>query len=309
MLPHSGDRLQPVSSVADDAYADAYVRLRERLHGPERCIADELGISGYLAVATVATRARPAGRLAVSPDQVPQFLEAAAELGLYCCIGRARLVSVPDAIPETRHAALFVADDRPHAMSLVYFGVSADIAAGAEQVELYGDHRLLGQLFGYPDCCVEFFVNSETAGPDRLPATINSLGPFDRLMNPVSTYVYGVPNLLFHFPCSPGCRPSMMLSKQRSHFLSEIEPGVRAIENLGTGLALYGPEVGIGLATEYERRDTSTFRLHKIVSRSQTTHELFGMRAEAIIRFDSPSVFEIDGRRFSRRDQFGALFI
>ncbi len=142
MLPHSGDRLQPVSSVADDACADAYVRLRERLHGPERCIADELGISGYLAVATVATRARPAGRLAVSPDQAPQFLEAAAELGLYCCIGRARLVSVPDAIPETRHAALFVADERPDAMSLVYFGVSADIAAGAEQVELYGDHRL-----------------------------------------------------------------------------------------------------------------------------------------------------------------------
>jgi len=84
VLPHSGDRLQPVSSVADDACADAYVRLRERLHGPERCIADELGISGYLAVATVATRARPAGRLAVSPDQAPQFLEAAAELGLYC---------------------------------------------------------------------------------------------------------------------------------------------------------------------------------------------------------------------------------
>jgi hypothetical protein len=96
------------------------------------------------------------------------FVEAAAALGVHSCVGRVRLVSVPDAIPETRHAALFVTDDRPNAMSLVYFGVTEALAAGAEQVELYGDHRLLGQLFGYPDCCIEFFLKSGSAGPDRL---------------------------------------------------------------------------------------------------------------------------------------------
>jgi hypothetical protein len=301
--------LQPVISVADDAFADAYVRLCDRLQGPERFIAGELGISGYLAVATVATRARPAGRLGVPPEQVPDFVEAAAALGVHSCVGRVRLVSVPDAIPETRHAALFVTDDRPNAMSLVYFGVTEALAAGAEQVELYGDHRLLGQLFGYPDCCIEFFLKSGSAGPDRLPATINSLGPFDRLMNPISTYVYGAPSLLFHFPCSPACESSITLSKERSRFLSQIEPGLLAIEDVGTGLALYGPEVGIGLATEYERQDAIAFRLHKILTRSQTTHELFGSRTGAIIRFTTPSVFEIDGRRFSRPDQFGALFV
>jgi hypothetical protein len=301
--------LQPVSSVADDTFADSYARLRDRLQGPERFIAGQLGISGYLAVATVATRARPAGRLAMSPDQASDFVEAAAALGVHCCIGRVRLVSVPDAIPETRHAALFVTDDRPTAMSLVYFGITASIAAGAEQVELYGNHRLLGQLFGYPDCCAEFFVNSEAAGPDRLPASINSLGPFERLMNPISTYVYGAPSLLFHFPCSPACRPSITLLNQRIRLLSQIEPSILAIENLGAGLALYGPEVGVGLATEYQRQGTSTFRLYKILTRSQRTHELFGTRTEATIGFNTPRVFEINGRRFSRPDQFGALFV
>lgn len=301
--------MQPVSSVADDAFADAYVRLCDRLRGPERFLATELGISGYLAVATVATRARPAGRLALSPEQAPEFLRAATALGVHCRMGRVRLVSVPDAIPETRHAALFVTDNRPGAMSLVYFGVTATLAAGAEQIELCGEHRLLGQLFGYPDCCAEFFVSSESAGADRLPATISSLGPFDRLMNPVSTYVYGAPNLLFHFPCSPACGPSIALSQQRSRFLAQVEPGLRAIEELGSGLALYGPEVGIGLATEYEKQDANTFRVYKVLTRSQATHELFGARTEATIRFDTPSVFEIDGRRFLRPDQFGAVFV
>ena len=81
------------------------------------------------------------------------------------------------------------------------------------------------------------------------------------------------------------------------------------MENLGAGLALYGPEVGIGLATEYERQGTSTFRLSQILTRSRATRELFGARTEATIRFDTPSAFEIDGRRFSRPDQFGALFV
>lgn len=299
--------LQLVSSIAANSVGD--LRLCDRLQGPERFIVNQLGVSGYLAVATVATRARPAGRLAMSQDQVSGFVEAAAALGVHCCIGRAHMISLPDAIPETRHAALFVTDDRPNAMSLVYFGVSDSIAAGAEQVELYSGHRLLAQLFGYPDCCAEVFVNSETAGADRLPATIKTLGPFDRLMNPISTYVYRTPNLLFHFPCSPACRPSLALLHQRSRFLAQIDPCILAIENVGAGIALYGPEVGIGLATEYERQDTATFKLYKIVTRSQTTHELFGTRTEATIRFNSPNVFEIDQRRFSRPDQFGALFV
>ncbi len=243
------------------------------------------------------------------PEQASGFVEAATALGVHCCIGRVRLVSVPDAIPETRHAALFVTDDRPDFMSLVYFGVTAAIAEGAEQVELYGDHRLLGRLFGFPECCTDFFVGSEAAGSDRLPASIDSLGPFDRLMNPISTYVYGVPNLLFHFPCSPACSPSIMLLEQRSRFLSQIEPSILATENLGRGLALYGPEVGIALATEYEAQGSSTFRLYKVLTRSETTQELFGARTEATIRFSSPSTFEIDGCAFSRRDQFGALFV
>ena len=128
-------------------------------------------------------------------------------------------------------------------------------------------------------------------------------------MNPVSTYVYRTASLLFHFPCSPACIHSIALSRQRSRFLSQIEPGIRTIENLGSGLALYGPEVGIGLATEFERQGAGTFRLFKVVTRSQTTRELFNGRTEATIRFNAPSAFEIDGRQFSRRDQFGALFV
>ena len=236
-------------------------------------------------------------------------MQAARALGVHCCLGRVRLVSVPDAIPETRHAALFVADERPSAANLIYFGVSAAIAEGAEEVELYGNHQLLGDLFGYPNCCTDFFMKSQMAGPDRLPSSIGSVGPFERLMNPITTYVYAIPSLLFHFPCSPACHVSIELAKQRALFLASIEPRIAETENLGRGIALYGPEVGIGLATEFEAVGESIFRLLRVTTRSQATHELLGARNEVTIRFDSPTSFEIDGRRFSRPDQFGAQFL
>jgi hypothetical protein len=302
------DCSQLVCLVAADCFADIRARLSDRVQGAERLILSELGLSAYLAIATVATRARAAGRLEIQPDRLHAVVDAATALGVHCRIGRVRLQEVNDSIPETRHAALFVTDDRPGSMHLVYFGVSDLLAAGAEQAELLDDHRLLAQLFGYPHCCAEFYANSTTTGPDRVPASINALGPFDRLLNPVSRYVFGSPSLLFHFACSPACEPSISLSRQRMLFLSEIEPGFRIIENLGSGLALYGPEVGIALATEFEQEPTSAFRLHKIVTRSEATQKLFGTRTEAVIRFDTPSAFEIDGRRFSRPDQFGALF-
>jgi len=301
--------LQLLTSVDQDTFSDTYAGLCEGLQGPDRFVASNIGISAYLALATVAIHTRPAGRLAISPDQAVDFMQAAQAMGVHCHLGRVRLVSVPDAIPETRHAALFVADDRPSAMNLIYFGVTAAIAEGAEEVELYGNHQLLGELFGYPECCTEFFVKSQMAGPDRLPASIGSVGPFERLMNPITTYVYAIPSLLFHFPCSPACQASIELAKRRALFLASIEPRIAATEDLGRGIALYGPEVGIGLATEFEAEGERTFRLLRVVTRSQATHELLATRTEATIRFDTPTSFEIDGRRFSRPDQFGALFI
>ena len=300
---------QLLVSAACDTFFETYRGLCERLRGSDHFVASNFGIANYLAVATVAMHSRPAGRLAIPPAQATEFIQAAQAMGVHCCLGRVRMVSVPDAIPETRHAALFVKDERPSAMNIIYFGVSPAIAEGVEEVELYGNHRLLGELFGYPDCCTEFFIKSEGAGPDRLPATIHSVGPFERLMNPITTYVYATPNLLFHFPCSPACHASIELAKRHRLFFSRIDPRVAATESLGRGIALYGQEVGIGLATEFEVKDESTFRLLRVITRSQMTHKLFAMRNDATIRFDSPNLFEIDGRQYSRSDQFGALFV
>ena len=294
--------------LAEPTATNASHDLLNRLQGPERAIADALGISGYLAIITVAQRERPAGRLTMPPSVVPAAIAAAQALGVHCQIGRLRMLSVQDAIPETRHAARFVIDDRPDALSLVYFGVSAVIAEGVAEVELRAEHHLLGKMFGYPECCTAFYLGSGHAGADRLPATIATLGPFHRSMNPILPYVYGMPGTLFHFPCSPGCTASMALHRNRMRILTNIDPSIRGLEALGAGLALYGPDIGICLATEYDRRDASTFQLHKIVTRSATTRAFFHTRARPEIRFTTPHDFEIDGQHFSTPGQFGALF-
>ena len=296
-------------ALAEPGAAGASRALLGCLDGPGRVIADLLGVSGYLAVATVATRERPAGRLPMQPRHVPAVVAAARALGVHCAVGRLRMLSVPDAIPETRHAARFVKDDQSDALSLVYFGVSAAIANGAEEVELRGEHELLGRLFGYPGCCTAFYLGSGDSGADRLPAAITSLGPFDRAMNPVLPYVYGVPSMLFHFPCSPACAASLRLYWQRLRLLAAIDPGFAAVGELGAGLALYGPDVGICLATEYDQVDEASFRPHRIVSRSEVSRAFFRTRPRPLVGFETPYDFTVNSERFCDPCQFGALFV
>jgi hypothetical protein len=286
----------------------AHAAFRSRLEGPDRELADKFGLALYVAVATVARRKRAAGRVILHPGREDSFIALAAAMGVRCHTGRARIVSLPDAVDGSGHAGLFVLEDRPDASVIVYFALSNALASGAEAAELHGQHELVGSLFGYPGCCVASFIRQQVAGADYTAAGIPSLGPFPKAANPVVPYVYGAINTLFHFPCQVDCSHSLALRNARLAWLRDMQPEMSAYGQLGGGLALYGPELGIGLATDYQRLSDDTFAVRCIYTRSKTTAELFAAMPQVVMQLQGPHVVRLNERRYSHSSQFLALF-
>jgi hypothetical protein len=269
---------------------------------------EEFGLEVYIAAATVVRRQRAAGRVVLQAGREETFNAFAMAMGLRCHIGRARMVRLPDVVDGSGHAGLFVLENRPDAFVIVYFAISDALASGAESAELHGQHELVGSLFGYPGCCVRSFIQQEALGADYTSAGIPSVGPFPKVANPVVPYVYGAVNTLFHFPCRVDCPQSLELKKARMAWLRDMEPEMSAYQQLGGGLALYGPELGIGLATYYERLSKDMFDVRCIYTCSKKTAELFGGSPKVLLQTQGPHLVRLNKRVYTHSSQFVALF-
>jgi hypothetical protein len=240
-----------------------------------RRILESLGLSNYLAVATVADEERLCGRLVVSRDVLESLGRHLDAAGLAFRVAAFHIIEKRDVVQGTSHRASFVPADRDTRSRVLYFARKPEHCEGAEYAELHGHHPLIGELFGYPACCVEAFANAGNQSLDRWPAVVDSPGPFERILNPVSFYVYGAPSLIFHFPCSLRCRHSIALAEERRQRVARLagKPGMLA--RIGRGIALYGPEVGIGLVTSYREVGPQEYRIDRIDTRDVRTCETF----------------------------------
>lgn len=286
----------------------AHVALRSSLSGADRELADDFGLDVYFTVATVASRQRAAGRVMVEAGRERRFAELADGMGVRCCVGRARVVSLPDVVNGTGHAGLFVCEDRSDASAIVYFALSDALASGAEIAELHGQQELVGSLFGYPSCCVASFVREQAVGADYTSAGFPSVGPFPKVANPLAPYVYGAINTLFHFPCRVDCPQSLALRNARLSWLRDAQPEMSIYQSLGSGLAIYGPQLGIGLATDYERVSEDAFEIRCIHTRSKATAELFATNSKIVLQTQGPQVIRLNKQLYSHSSQFVAMF-
>jgi hypothetical protein len=276
---------------------------------PHKALIRLVGLSNYFAIATVAARQRVAGRLIVRATNINRLSGLVAELGLVCRRARFDFLELPSPVPGTHNCGSFVLGSRNGAKPILYFGIDAGFAEGAETAEFHEEHALVGRLFGYPDCCVTFYTENEATGLDKLPSSITSTGPFPREMNPVLSYVYGCVNLLFHFPCSPHCRASLTMRQQRLNYLSRFLPSAQALANFGFGIAVYGPAAGIALITRYRELESDCYEVEAVATRNQETKAIFSADKICRIRLLGPHAFEIGARTFVGVDQFAARFI
>ena len=107
-------------------------------------------------------------------------------------------------------------DQRP-GMHLVYFSKDETKAYLASYYELINDHRKLGLLLGYPECCVDFFCRNFNADNSNLE--LKPENPYTNIALRNKDLV-----LISHFPCSSGCDRSIALARKYLRLLEKIDP-------------------------------------------------------------------------------------
>ena len=122
------------------------------------------------------------------------------------------------------------AEDPRRGMYFAYISKDMQKAAMADAFEYKNDHRGLGLLLGYPECCVEFFVEqfpkrSRIDNDYVVPAIKNSKGVrypyFNNILKRKMDMV-----LLSHFPCSFNCEASKAQAMRRLQLLAELDPSL-----------------------------------------------------------------------------------
>jgi len=158
----------------------------------------QLAAEGYLCAEryTVATGARQAGQLWLSVADYLSFLPWAIEHGL-----------MVRPVRWTGYHQGFIHTGYPAGADMIVVAFGRDLSLPYEA------------LFGYPDCCQEFFAREFPLDGDPIPAWAK--GGIERwpLCNPLLRYI-GV-RATAHIPCAPDCRAT---EKTGEGFLANMAP-------------------------------------------------------------------------------------
>ena len=98
-------------------------------------------------------------------------------------------------------------DDPRPGMYFVYISKEEQKVWLASYHELMQNHRDLGLVLGYPQCCVDFFCSRFS--PQDVDLELSSKNPYTDLSRRGEDLV-----ILSHFPCDPGCKESISMGEK-----------------------------------------------------------------------------------------------
>ena len=140
-------------------------------------------------------------------------------------------------------------EDPRKGMFFVYISKDERRATEARVYEMKDNHRELGLALGYPECCVEFFVENypKRSGVDNdyvIPALKNSEGKRFPFYTNICKRVRDA-TLLNHFPHSFDCEESIAIAKKNFKLIEELDPlvGMRLLHELKGRVRIGGKEV------------------------------------------------------------------
>jgi hypothetical protein len=285
--------------------------LARSLESNKRQLLSLLGFSEFLCCVSVANRERAAGRITAPAGKAERIAGLISSLGIHCHRSMFDLLPQPDLAggEHVNHHAIYVPQGSEEgARAVLYFGIDAEFAHGAETAELSREQVLVGQLFGYPQCCSDFFLQNSGFNEDRTPQSIPDTGPFLSILNPVVAELFEL-RLLFHFACSPRCLHSLKIVRDRLNYLTPYAPSIAMMEKLGGGLTIYGPSTGAALVSRYSQTAPGTYAVEEVITCSGKARDLFsGNGHPTQIHLHSAHNFEIGDRTFNDDYHFAAIF-
>ena len=147
-----------------------------------------------------------------------------------------------------------------------YISKSGETAKKAKKYEETLDYKKFGQILGYPDCCIDFFVKHKPEEVQKkndyvMPALENSEGYVFPYENNIFVRYFDI-SVLSHSPCRFLCEKSKAIAQKNLALLEEHDPNVYAhTENMLKTAAIYS-DLGIILLKGKRskiRKDTFVF--------------------------------------------------
>lgn len=135
--------------------------------------------------------------------RVEQFCQ---KKNLYLVRSKFKVLFADESIYSNKGIRIPEDDPRP-GMYFVYISKDEQKAWLASYYELVQNHRDLGIVLGYPQCCVDFFCSKFT--PQKVNLEMSSKNPYTNLSKREQDLV-----ILSHFPCSPECKESIILGEK-----------------------------------------------------------------------------------------------
>lgn len=86
------------------------------------------------------------------------------------------------------------------------------------------DHRTMGQMLGYPECCIEYFIKNFPVNYD--PIWVDLEGKVRGYPECNGMLRYFGPKIIPHYSCSPTCEASRKIGRTWLKIMKEIDKGL-----------------------------------------------------------------------------------
>jgi len=171
---------------------------------------------------------KPVVRQGFYPNELPKIYQFCQEKGLFLIRSpyKVVLVDVEDGSYSNKGIKVPLNDPRD-GMLFAYISKDEKKALLANAHETENNHKELGILLGYPQCCIDFYTKHEPEESKinnnfTKPILDNSKGFEFPFQNNIFIRDFDI-TLLNHFPCSLNCQNSLELAKKHLLILQKYD--------------------------------------------------------------------------------------
>lgn len=167
---------------------------------------------------------KPCARMLIHPDYLEETEEFCQADGLCIELADFRVLLTADAgrsYSETGLALGF--GSQLDGFHVAYISKDRDLAQAAKTAEYFQDHLSLGRILGYPQCCIDAFMEtSKSPGADHIEAMMARTKRPSHWNN-ILTRHFDL-SVLSHIPCSFDCHESELMAQERLLCLEKVNP-------------------------------------------------------------------------------------
>lgn len=207
-------------------------------------------ITKSLEVIYVIEGAKPCARILVFEDELKGIIEFLNQNRLSFAISGFKAVKQNIQSEFYSDASIKIPENSPQkGYFFVYLSKNKSAAEKAKSAEENNNHKELGLLLGYPECCCGFFENNFDGKNTDLTLRImeNSDGYVFSFYSNIAARHFDV-CLLSHFPHSFSCEPSIEIAKNNLKIISRHSKQLAAVfSGILQRIAVYTDNEGIFL--------------------------------------------------------------